>query len=44
MNRINQLFQEKKQTIFSLFFCAGHSQLDSTQRRTRTMENMHFFE
>lgn len=24
MNRINKLFNEKKQNILSLYFCAGH--------------------
>ena len=39
MNRINKLFQEKKQNIFSLYFCAGHPQLDSTTEIIRTLEN-----
>lgn len=39
MNRINKLFQEKKQNIFSLYFCAGHPQLDSTAEIIRTLEN-----
>lgn len=30
MNRINRLFQEKKQGILSIYFCAGHPSLDST--------------
>lgn len=30
MNRINQLFQEKKSDILSLYFCAGHPTADST--------------
>lgn len=38
MNRINKLFQEKKQNIFSLYFCAGHPQLDSTTEIIRTLE------
>ncbi len=38
MNRINKLFQEKKQNIFSLYFCAGHPQLDSTVEIIRTLE------
>ena len=38
MNRINKLFQEKKQNIFSLYFCAGHPQLDSTVKIIRTLE------
>lgn len=39
MNRINKLFQEKKQNIFSLYFCAGHPQLESTAEIIRTLEN-----
>ncbi|MFA6820491.1 MAG: tryptophan synthase subunit alpha [Bacteroidaceae bacterium] len=30
MNRINQLFQNKKSGILSLYFCAGYPNLDST--------------
>lgn len=30
MNRINQLFQQKKSGILSLYFCAGHPTADST--------------
>ena len=30
MNRINQLFAEKKSNILSIYFCAGHPALDST--------------
>ena len=30
MNRINHLFQNKKQGILSIYFCAGHPTLDST--------------
>ncbi len=30
MNRINQLFQNKKQGILSIYFCAGHPFLNST--------------
>lgn len=39
MNRINKLFQEKKQNIFSLYFCAGHPQLNSSVEIIRTLEN-----
>ncbi len=38
MNRINQLFQDKKQGILSLYFCAGDPQLDSTATVIRTLE------
>lgn len=31
MNRINQLFEQKKQNILSLYFCAGHPTPDSTR-------------
>ena len=30
MNRINQLFQDKKQNILSIYFTAGHPKLDDT--------------
>ena len=30
MNRINQLFQEKKEGILSIYFCAGYPTLNST--------------
>ena len=30
MNRINQLFREKSSRILSIYFCAGHPNLDST--------------
>ena len=30
MNRINQLFSEKKGNILSIYFCAGHPTLDGT--------------
>jgi len=38
MNRINQLFQDKKQGILSLYFCAGDPQLDNTATVIRTLE------
>lgn len=38
MNRINHLFQNKKQNVFSLYFCAGHPTLDSTKEIIETLE------
>lgn len=37
MNRINNLFQEKKQGILSLYFCAGHPTLEGTADTIRTL-------
>ncbi|MDE7379373.1 MAG: tryptophan synthase subunit alpha [Paraprevotella sp.] len=37
MNRINQLFQEKKSNILSLYFCAGHPTADGTATVIRTL-------
>ena len=37
MNRINQLFKDKKQEILSLYFCAGHPTPDSTADIIRTL-------
>lgn len=37
MNRINQLFKEKKSDILSLYFCAGHPTADSTAEIIRTL-------
>lgn len=37
MNRINQLFQEKKSDILSLYFCAGHPTADGTAEIIRTL-------
>lgn len=37
MNRINQLFQEKKSGILSLYFCAGHPTADSTAEIIKTL-------
>ena len=37
MNRINQLFKEKKSDILSLYFCAGHPTADSTADIIRTL-------
>lgn len=38
MNRINQLFQEKKKGLLSLYFCAGHPTPDSTADIIKTLE------
>lgn len=38
MNRINQLFQNKKKDVFSLYFCAGHPTLNSTVEIIETLE------
>lgn len=38
MNRINQLFAEKTQGVFSIYFCAGHPTLDGTADTIRTLE------
>lgn len=38
MNRINQLFSEKKHDILSLYFCAGSPNLDSTANVIRILE------
>ncbi|MCQ2266891.1 MAG: tryptophan synthase subunit alpha [Bacteroidaceae bacterium] len=38
MNRINQLFQNKKENIISLYFCAGHPTLDGTANVIRTLQ------
>jgi len=38
MNRINQIFQEKKLGLLSLYFCAGHPTLESTGEIIKTIE------
>ncbi len=38
MNRINKLFQTKKENILSLYFCAGHPTLDSTVEIIKNIE------
>ena len=38
MNRINQLFEEKKNDILSIYFCAGHPTLDATAETIRILE------
>lgn len=37
MNRINQLFANKRENILSIYFCAGHPTLDSTTEIIRTL-------
>ncbi|MDO4955462.1 MAG: tryptophan synthase subunit alpha [Bacteroidales bacterium] len=37
MNRINKLFNEKKQGILSLYFCAGHPTLEGTNQVIKTL-------
>jgi len=37
MNRINQLFHDKKSNILSLYFCAGHPSLESAPSIIRTL-------
>jgi len=38
MNRINQLFANKKEGILSLYFCAGHPTPDSTAHIIQTLQ------
>lgn len=38
MNRINQLFEKKKQNILSIYFTAGHPKLDDTCTIIRELE------
>ena len=38
MNRINKIFQEKRQGLLSLYFCAGHPTPDSTADIIKTLE------
>lgn len=37
MNRINQLFENKKENILSIYFCAGHPTFDSTVDVIKTL-------
>ncbi len=37
MNRINKIFESKKQGLLSLYFCAGHPTLDSTASIIETL-------
>jgi len=41
MNRINQIFQNKKQNILSIYFCAGHPTLDGTVQTIQALANNH---
>ena len=38
MNRINKIFEDKKQGLLSLYFCAGHPTPDSTVTIIETLE------
>lgn len=39
MNRINKLFQQKKEGILSIYFCAGTPTLDGTAETIRTLQD-----
>lgn len=39
MNRINQLFQTKKKDILSIYFCAGHPELNNTIPVLRALQD-----
>lgn len=41
MNRINKLFEEKREGLLSLYFCAGHPTLDSTTSIIETLQRNH---
>lgn len=41
MNRINKLFEEKRESLLSLYFCAGHPTLDSTTSIIETLQRNH---
>ena len=38
MNRINQLFSQKKENILSIYFCAGHPTLEGTVSTLQALE------
>ncbi|MBR6286614.1 MAG: tryptophan synthase subunit alpha [Bacteroidaceae bacterium] len=38
MNRINELFSQKKQNLLSIYFCAGHPTLDGTVETVKALE------
>ena len=38
VNRINQLFANKRENILSIYFCAGHPTLEGTANTIRTLE------
>lgn len=39
MNRINQLFSQKKENILSIYFCAGHPTLEGTVSTIQALES-----
>lgn len=41
MNRINKLFENKREGLLSLYFCAGHPTLDSTASIIETLQRNH---
>ena len=41
MNRINKIFENKRERLLSLYFCAGHPTLDSTQDIIETLYKNH---
>ena len=38
MNRISNLFETKKSDVLSIYFCAGHSEVDNTTNVIQTLE------
>jgi tryptophan synthase, alpha subunit len=38
MNRINNLFETKKNDVLSIYFCAGHPEVDNTTNVIQTLE------
>ena len=38
MNRINNLFETKKSDVFSIYFCAGHPDVENTANVIQTLE------
>jgi tryptophan synthase alpha chain len=38
MNKINDLFETKKNDVFSVYFCAGHPEVDNTVNVIQTLE------
>lgn len=41
MNRINKIFENKRERLLSLYFCAGHPTLDSTPDIIKTLYKNH---
>ena len=41
MNRINKIFENKRERLLSLYFCAGHPTLDSTPDIIETLYKNH---